>query len=116
MKKRMIQKILAMVVCMGMVLGMTACGGDAGEETAAPSGTETAEETDAGAGDQTEAAAEDFDPSQYSVAICMDSMNHPVHRIVQLGFLKAAEALGYENAKVIGTEGGDTSEAFAAAR
>lgn len=61
------------------------------------------------------AFAEDFNPEDYSVAICMDSMNHPVHRIVQLGFLKAAEELGYTNAKVIGTESGDTSEAFAAA-
>lgn len=59
------------------------------------------------------ASAEEFDPSEYSVAIAMDSMNHPVHRIVQLGFLEAAEELGY-NAKVIGTEGGDTSEVFAA--
>ena len=62
------------------------------------------------------AMAEDFNPADYPVAICMDNMNHPVHRIVQLGFLKAAEALGYTNAKVIGTEGGDSSEAFAAAR
>ena len=61
------------------------------------------------------ALAEDFNPDNYSVAICMDNMNHPVHRIVQLGFLKAAEELGYKNAKVIGTEGGDSSEAFAAA-
>ncbi|MDO4548009.1 MAG: substrate-binding domain-containing protein [Clostridia bacterium] len=62
------------------------------------------------------AMADDFNPADYSVAICMDSMNHPVHRIVQLGFLQAAEALGYTNAKVIGTEGGDSSEAFAAAQ
>ena len=61
------------------------------------------------------ALADDFNPDNYSVAICMDNMNHPVHRIVQLGFLKAAEELGYKNAKVIGTEGGDSSEAFAAA-
>ena len=61
------------------------------------------------------AMADDFNPDDYSVAICMDNMNHPVHRIVQLGFLKAAEELGYKNAKVIGTEGGDSSEAFAAA-
>lgn len=60
-------------------------------------------------------AMAEFNPADYAVAICMDSMNHPVHRIVQLGFLKAAEALGYTNAKVIGTEGGDSSEAFAAA-
>ena len=50
------------------------------------------------------AIAEDFDPADYPVAIAMDSMNHPVHRIVQLGFLKAAEALGYTDAQVIGTE------------
>ena len=61
------------------------------------------------------AMAAQYNPADYPVAICMDSMNHPVHRIVQLGFLKAAEALGYTDAKVIGTEGGDTSEAFAAA-
>lgn len=60
-------------------------------------------------------AVAEFNPADYSVAICMDNMNHPVHRIVQLGFLKAAAALGYTNAKVIGTEGGDSSEAFAAA-
>jgi ribose transport system substrate-binding protein len=61
------------------------------------------------------AFAADFNPADYSVAICMDNMNHPVHRIVQLGFLKAAEELGYSNAKVIGTEGGDSAEAFSAA-
>ena len=61
------------------------------------------------------AVAEEFNPADYPVAICMDSMNHPVHRIVQLGFLKAAEALGYTDAQITGTEGGDTSEAFAAA-
>ncbi len=60
------------------------------------------------------AIAEDFNPADYPVAIAMDSMNHPVHRIVQLGFLKAAEELGYTNAKVIGTEGGDASEVYAA--
>lgn len=117
MKKRMIQKVLAMLICMSMVLGMTACGGgdDGSADTAATETADTADTADTEEETQTEASAEDFDPSQYSVAICMDSMNHPVHRIVQLGFLKAAEALGYENAKVIGTEGGDTSEAFAAA-
>ena len=34
--------------------------------------------------------------------------------IVQLGFLKAAQELGYTNAKVIGTEGGDSAELYAA--
>jgi ribose transport system substrate-binding protein len=56
-----------------------------------------------------------YDPAKQPVAICQPVMNHPVHRIVQLGFLKAANQLGYTNAKVIGTEGGDNSEAYAAA-
>ena len=60
-------------------------------------------------------ALAEFNPADYPVAVCMGSMNHPVHRIVQLGFLKAAEALGYTNAKVIGTEGGDSAEQYAAA-
>ena len=61
------------------------------------------------------AMAEQFNPADYPVAICMGNMNHPVHRIVHLGFLKAAAALGYTNAKVIGTEGSDESETYAAA-
>jgi ribose transport system substrate-binding protein len=56
-----------------------------------------------------------YDPAKVPVAVDMMVMNHPVHRIVQLGFLKAARELGYTNAKVIGTEGPDNSEAWAAA-
>lgn len=61
------------------------------------------------------AMAEDFNPADHPVAICMTSINHPVHRIVQLGFLQAAEDLGYTDAKVIGTESGDNAEMCAAA-
>jgi len=60
------------------------------------------------------ALAADFNPADYAVAIAMPMYNHPVHRIVQLGFLKAAKELGYTNAKVIGTEGGDSAELYAA--
>ena len=60
------------------------------------------------------AQAADFNPAEYPVAIAMPVYNHPVHRIVQLGFLKAAKELGYTNAKVIGTEGGDMAEMYAA--
>lgn len=66
----------------------------------------------------TAAVAADYNPDDYPVAICMMMTNHPVHRIVQLGFLKAAESFGYQrgkNATVIGTEGGDTAEVYAAA-
>jgi ribose transport system substrate-binding protein len=65
-------------------------------------------EADTGAKDSAE-----FDPADYPLAIAIGVMNHPVHRIVQLGFLKAAEELGYP-AEVIGTEGGDQNEVYAA--
>ncbi|MCL1854923.1 MAG: sugar ABC transporter substrate-binding protein [Clostridia bacterium] len=60
------------------------------------------------------ALAEDFNPADYPVAIAQGVMNHPVHRIVQLGFLKAAQELGYTNARVIGTEGTDPAEVYSA--
>ena len=60
------------------------------------------------------AMAEEFNPADYPVAVCMSNLTHPVHRIVQLGFLKAAQDLGYTNAKAIGTEGSDATEVFAA--
>lgn len=59
------------------------------------------------------ALAEEFNPADYPVAVCMSNLTHPVHRIVQLGFLKAAQDLGYD-AKAIGTEGSDSAEVFAA--
>jgi ribose transport system substrate-binding protein len=67
----------------------------------------------AGASRQSESGGA-FDPAKTPVAIAIGVMNHPVHRIVQLGFLKAARELGYANAKVIGTEGPDQSEVYAA--
>lgn len=110
------RKILPLILALLMALALTACslateGPSSSVSAEAP--TSAAPETPAASDDAS--APDDFDPTQYSVAICMDNMNHPVHRIVQLGFLKAAEKLGYTKAKVIGTEGGDSSEAFAAA-
>ena len=99
MKKNLFRKMMALGLAVLMMAALVGCGGSTGTE-----------ESQGG-----EQPAGEFNPEDYYVAICMDNMNHPVHRIVQLGFLKAAEALGYTNAKVIGTEGGDLSEAFAAA-
>lgn len=115
-KVKSLKKLTALILSMAMICGLAACGQKAEEPADASTDNGAEAEAEAPAEGEAEAsAAEDFNPNDYYVAICMDSMNHPVHRIVQLGFLKAAEALGYENAKVIGTEGGDTSEAFAAA-
>lgn len=103
MKKKMLALLMATV----MVLGLAACGSKPAE---APASTE--EKAPAA---EAEAPADDFNAADYPVAICMPVMNHPVHRIVQLGFLKAAQELGYTDAKVIGTEGADNSEVWAAA-
>ncbi|MGI6162171.1 MAG: sugar ABC transporter substrate-binding protein [Christensenellales bacterium] len=106
------KRIATLILALIMVFALAACNAQpATPSPDAPAQTNDAPSTEP---EETDDAA-DFDPTQYSVAICMDNMNHPVHRIVQLGFLKAAEELGYTNAKVIGTEGGDSSEAFAAA-
>ncbi|MFR9207811.1 MAG: hypothetical protein ACLVKR_05645 [Lachnospiraceae bacterium] len=59
---------------------------------------------------------DEFDPSEYSLAVCMGSMNHPVHRQVQVGFIKEAEKLGYKTPDIIGTDGSDQTEQFNAAR
>lgn len=62
----------------------------------------------------------DFDPMDYPVALIMPQYSHPVHRMAQLGFLEAAEQLGYTNAEVIGVQETSVSalcaeaEAFAA--
>ncbi|MDD3347434.1 substrate-binding domain-containing protein [Oscillibacter sp.] len=104
MKMKKSLKALALALALVMTMSLAGCGSKEEAPAANPEKQEGTAEP-----------AKDFNPEDYYVAICMDNMNHPVHRIVQLGFLKAAEALGYTNAKVIGTEGGDTSEAFAAA-
>lgn len=101
--KNLFKKGMAVCLAATLVLGLSACGSK-----------EADSKKDSGS-DKDASASKDFDPADYPVAISMDNMNHPVHRIVQLGFLKAAEELGYTNAKVIGTEGTDSAENFAAA-
>ena len=40
------------------------------------------------------AVADEFNPADYPVAICMDSMNHPVHRIVRAGLSEGCRGAG----------------------
>jgi ribose transport system substrate-binding protein len=117
------KKVLALILVLVMVLalGLTGCEktdvadtADSDADTSAPADDATDDSTTDDATDDTAAAGdEDFDPADYPLAIAMGVMNHPVHRIVQLGFLKAAQDLGY-TAEVIGTEGGDQNEVYAA--
>ena len=109
------KKVLIIVLALAMVLLSFAACTPAEESSAATSAAAEVSQSEAAAETSEAATDTEFDPTSVDVAICMGSMNHPVHRIVQLGFLKAAEALGYTNAKVIGTESGDQSEVYVAA-
>lgn len=107
------KKVLTIVLALAMVLSFAAC---TQSPTTEPSTEASAPAEESSAAPETsDAAPAEFDPASVDVAICMGVYNHPVHRIVQLGFLKAAQELGYTNAKVIGTEGGDQAEVYAAA-
>ena len=106
------KKILTLVLAFALVLTLAV--GCAVPAPDAPADKPADEPADDPADEPVDDPAE-FDASKYPVAICMDNYNHPVHRSVQLGFLKKAEELGYTDAKVIGTEGSDPSEVFSAA-
>jgi ribose transport system substrate-binding protein len=56
-----------------------------------------------------------YDPAKQPVAFAGILLNHPVVHIVSLGFVKAAQDLGYTNAKIIGTESVDLNEMYMAA-
>ena len=53
-------------------------------------------------------AVEDAEETR-SAAVCMGSISHPVHRIVQLGFMEKAEELGYEG-HILGLVEGTTQQ------
>jgi ribose transport system substrate-binding protein len=46
------------------------------------------------------------------LAVCMPVKGHPVHQIVQLGFLTRAKELGYEGV-VVGIDGSDSADLYA---
>ena len=49
--------------------------------------------------------------SARSAAVCMGAVSHPVHRVVQLGFMEKAEELGYEG-HILGLEEGGMQEQY----
>ena len=51
-------------------------------------------------------------PADPAAAVCMGAVGHPLHQIVQLGFLEKAEELGYEG-HVLGLEEGLMQEQYA---
>lgn len=72
---------------------------------------EVAPAQDSGSSEES-AGEEEFDPGDHHIVLAMGLINHPVHRIVQLGFLKQAEELGYE-AEIIGVEEWLPNEVYA---
>lgn len=53
-----------------------------------------------------------FDPSKHPVFVAMVLKNHPVHRIVQLGFVEEAKKLGYP-VEIVGIENVDWPSYYA---
>ena len=106
------KKMMALIVVMVLMFALAAVSG-CGQQTNNDAVADKPDENSA-VSDNEPAQVEDFNPADYPVAICTFVMNHPCHRILQLGFCTAAEELGYE-AKIIGSEGSDLSEVYAAA-
>jgi len=80
------KKALAIILALLMVLAIVAgCG-----KTETPVEESKTEESKT-----EESKAEDLAAGK-QVAVCMGSINHPVHRIVQMGFCQKAEELGME--------------------
>ena len=48
-------------------------------------------------------------PAGPAAAVCMGAVDHPVHRVVQLGFVEAADELGY-NGHILGLDRGSWQE------
>jgi len=108
------KKAIAVSLAVLMLLALVACAPKAPAPAASEATAKPAEVTAAPAAPAvTEAPAKEFNPKDYPVAIAIGVKNHPVHRIIQLGFLKRAKELGYD-AQVIGTEGTDWNEVYAA--
>lgn len=85
--KKAIAVLLAVMLMVGVLVG---CGG-----------------TTTSSGD--DGPATGGDPTGKTIAVCMGSMNHPVHRIVQMAFLTTGAEMGY-NAIIGGLDEGSTQE------
>ena len=106
--KKVLIIALALLMVVAFVAGCAAPAAPAEDPAPAEESKAPAEEPE----EPVEEPTEEFDPTAYPVAICMDTYNHPVHRTVQLGFLKKASELGYTDAQVVGTDLGDSAAAW----
>jgi len=112
--KRTITILLALVMVLSILLA--GCGG--AQTTAPKEETKKTDETTAAKAEEpkkeepkTQEAK--FDPANTLLSVLMPVKGHPVHRIVQLGFLEKAKQLGYK-AEVDGIDGSSSAELWAA--
>ncbi len=93
------KRILALFLILIITIGLFGC-------AKAPDDVET-DGSDAPSTEQTEP-----EPEPITVAVCMGEINHPVHRIVQTGFMLKAEELGM-NGVISGLDKGSIQELIA---
>lgn len=99
------KRVIAVLLLAILVLGFTGCGSAAISSSFSSNSTESS--TSSLSSESSSEVSEVFDPAAYTIAICMSSINHPIHRIVQLGFIESAQTLGYKDILVSGlVEGG----------
>lgn len=96
--KRTFAMVIVMILLVAALVGCTPA-------------DEVAPAQDSNDGDE---AAEEFAPADHHLVLAIGMINHPVHRIVQLGFLKQAKEMGYE-AEIVGPEEWLPTEMYAAA-
>jgi ribose transport system substrate-binding protein len=98
------KRSLALLIVVTMVFSLALVGcGSSGANDAAKSASSVAPEKTVAA-EATAAAAPAFDPASFPITICMPMKIHPVHRIMETGFLSEAEALGYTNCTLTGID------------
>lgn len=117
--KRTICALLAVLMVLGLVVG---CSRGPKESIDTSTSTDTSQTTSGGG--QTSTVTEingadgDFssdtydDASNTTIACCMGSMNHPVHRVVQYSFVTEGRSKGYK-AIISGLDEGSTQELIA---
>ncbi len=105
------KRLLAMFLALIMVLALGACApkDDATEVPSNAADPETGETPEAQGGE-----AAEFDPADVTLTFASLLLNHPVLRIVELGFVEACEELGYQY-QIVGTETADLNDMNAAA-
>lgn len=96
------KRIFAVVLFIALAFGFTGCG-------SAPVSSSISSRSSASSENSSEVSAA-FDPSEKAIALCMGSIEHPVYKIVQLGFIEGAQTIDSVTPIVSGLDEGSISE------